>query len=61
RSSSAGSRRPRARRCGGVLTLAIVADGMLVPHPPAERTVAAGDELIVSGATENLHAVLGNR
>jgi len=46
---------------GGVLTLAVVTDGTLVPHPPAERTIAAGDELIVSGATENLHAVLGNR
>jgi voltage-gated potassium channel len=45
----------------GVLTLAVVHDGRLEPYPAPEREVGPGDELVVSGPTERLRAVLGAR
>lgn len=45
----------------GVVTLAVVTDGALEPHPDPERRVATGDELVVSGLTDHLREVLGSR
>lgn len=45
----------------GVVALAVVRDGALQPYPATERTLAPGDELVVSGPTDRLRAVLGAR
>lgn len=45
----------------GIFTLALVRGPQdLDPHPPRERRLAAGDELIVSASVETLRAFLGD-
>jgi len=45
----------------GIFTLAVVrGPDDMDPHPPRDRRLAAGEELIVSASVETLHAFLGD-
>jgi voltage-gated potassium channel len=49
----------RGAEAAGAIVLAVKRDGQLIPNPPGDLVVRAGDQLVVMGAPSDLRAIEG--